>query len=202
MVLDEVFAQQEYELPKHVEAALRGAERPLHVVDLGANIGLFGAYILQRFPDARIQAVEADPANAEVHAETITANPSADWTLIRGAAGATAGRARFATGEFATSHLAEPDEPALTVERLDVLPLLVDGDFLKIDIEGGEWEILADPRWRKTRALAVVVEHHEQFCPLNDPASAAEAALREAGYEVLVGRNKPAFGAGIIWGYR
>jgi FkbM family methyltransferase len=202
MVLDEVFAQQEYELPREVEGALQAAKRPLRVVDLGANIGLFGAYILQRFPDAVLRGVEADPANADVHADTVAANPGADWTLIQGAAGTSSGRARFAAGSFATSRLAEPGEPALAIERLDVLPLLADGDFLKIDIEGSEWAILADPRWRQTRARAVVLEYHERLCPSPDPASLATEALREAGFKVLPGRDKPVFGAGILWGWR
>jgi len=202
MVLDEVFAQFEYEPPAEAQAALRAAERPLRVVDLGANIGLFGAFVLQRFPDASILAVEADPANADLHADAIAANPGADWTLLRAAAGATAGRARFAAGGFATSRLAEPDEPAIFVETVDALPLLAAGDLLKIDIEGGEWAILADPRWHEIRAATVVLEYHRQLCPALDPAATAEAALREAGYEVLLGRYKSAFGAGIAWGYR
>jgi FkbM family methyltransferase len=202
MVLDEVFAQREYEFPEEVEAALRAAERPLRVIDLGANIGLFGAYVLQRFPDASVIAVEADPANAELHAATVTANPGADWTLVRGAAAAAGGRAKFVGGGFATSRLAEPGEAAVEVETVDVLPLLAGGDLLKIDIEGGEWAILADPRWRQTDALAVVLEYHERFCPAPDPLASAEEALREAGFEILPGRDKPAFGAGILWGRR
>jgi FkbM family methyltransferase len=202
MVLDEVFAQSEYEPPAEAEAALRAVERPLRVIDLGANIGLFGAFILQRFPDASILAVEADPANADLHADTIAANPGADWTLLRAAAGATDGRARFAAGGFATSRLAEPDEPAISVETVDALPLLAAGDFLKIDIEGGEWAILADPRWNQIRAPAVVLEYHRPLCPEVDPATTAEAALREAGYKVLPGRYKSAYGAGVVWGYR
>jgi FkbM family methyltransferase len=202
MVLDEVFSQAEYELPGEVEAALRAAGRPLRVVDLGANIGLFGAFVLKRFPDASILAVEADPANADVHAATIAANTGTDWTLLRGAADVTGGRARFATGAFATSRLAEPGEQATEIETVDVLPVLVEADFVKIDIEGGEWAILSDPRWHQTRALAVVVEYHQRLCPAPDPASAAVAALGEAGYQVMPGRCKPAFGAGIVWGWR
>jgi hypothetical protein len=33
----------------------------------------------------------------------------------------------------------------ITVPMIDVLPILAEADFLKMDIEGGEWEILSDP---------------------------------------------------------
>ncbi|MDQ4019688.1 MAG: hypothetical protein M3188_07645, partial [Actinomycetota bacterium] len=46
LVLDSVFSQGEYELAAPVEATLAARRMPLRVVDLGANIGLFGAYIL------------------------------------------------------------------------------------------------------------------------------------------------------------
>ena len=74
LVLDEIFSQLEYEPPRRGQAGcsrLSGAPR---VVDLGANIGLFGAWVLGRYPDATIVAVEADPANAAVHRRTIEAN--------------------------------------------------------------------------------------------------------------------------------
>jgi FkbM family methyltransferase len=202
MVLDEVFAQGEYEFPAEVEAVLQTVERPLRVVDLGANIGLFGAYVLRRFPDASILAVEADPENSHVHAAAVAANSGVDWTLLRAAASVTDGHAQFVAGGFATSHLADPGEPAVDVETVDVLPLLVEADLLKIDIEGGEWTILADPRFCETSALAVVVEYHQQHCPARDPASSAERALREAGFQVVPGRYKRAFGAGVLWGWR
>src|SRR5204863_1001831 len=44
MVLDEVFSQREYAPPDPVASALN-ALRPLRVADLGANIGVFGAWV-------------------------------------------------------------------------------------------------------------------------------------------------------------
>jgi FkbM family methyltransferase len=202
MVLDEVFAQDEYGFPPAVAAALRLAQGPLRVVDLGANIGLFGAYILRRHPDARILAVEADPENAEVHAAVMAANPAADWSLLQGVAGVRDGHARFKPGDFATSRLAAPGERAAVATVFDVFPHLGVADLLKIDIEGGEWEILADPRFREVAARAVVLEYHAHLCPSSDARGAATTALREGGYEVIPGPEKPAFGAGLVWGRR
>jgi FkbM family methyltransferase len=201
MVLDEIFSQREYEPPAPVEAALAALPAAPRVVDLGANIGLFGAWVLGRFPEAIIDAVEPDPENAAVHRLTIAANGlDRRWRLIEAFAATAPGVRRFSLGEHATSHEAGPDEQSVEVGAVDVLPKLAEADFVKIDVEGAEWELLADPRFAELRAKVVVLEYHERSCPSSDPAEAAERALRDAGLEVARAGQKPQFGAGILWG--
>jgi FkbM family methyltransferase len=198
LVLDEIFSQLEYEPPPEVRSSLTGLHAPT-VVDLGANIGLFGAWVLERYPDARIISVEADPANAAVHRRTIEANGVDDrWTLVEGFASTQAGVVRFVGGEHATSR-AGSGEGSIDVPTVDVFPELAGADVVKIDIEGAEWELLADPRFAALQPSVLVLEYHEDGCPGTDPARAAEAALREAGLEVVPGGRKPQFGAGILW---
>lgn len=202
MVLDEIFSQREYDFPRPAEEILAGAPGPLVVADLGANIGLFGAWLLGRFPTARIVAFEADPGNAAVHRSTIAANPgTADWRLIEAFAAPAPGRVTFAAGSHATSHESE-GEGAIEVGAVDVFEHLDGVDLLKIDVEGSEWPLLADPRFAQTGAGVVVLEYHADGCPQADPAAAAEAALVDAGYEIVPGTSKPAYGAGILWGFR
>jgi FkbM family methyltransferase len=194
MVLDEIFGQHEYEPPPGV--AVRNVER---AVDLGANIGLFGAWLLGRFPDARIVGYEADPGNAAVHRLAIEANNLADrWRLVESFAGVSPGSTRFVAGLHAISH--EGDGIDVPVD--DVLPELAGADLVKIDIEGAEWPILADARFRDLEALIVVLEYHADGSPAPDPAAAAERLLADAGYRVHHSGRKPAFGAGIVWGVR
>jgi FkbM family methyltransferase len=194
LVLDEIFSQREYDLPEPVLATLGTAPR---VVDVGANIGLFGAFVLTRFPSASIVAIEADPANAAVHERAIAANPGRDWRLVRGFAAASTREVHFAAGGFATSHAA--GEASTVVEAIDVFPLLAGADLVKIDIEGAEWELLADPRFAGLSARALVLEYHAGGA---DPAADAEAALRRAGFEVRRHARKPRFGAGVLWAWR
>jgi FkbM family methyltransferase len=203
LVLDEIFFQREYELPPGVAQALEAAPQPLTVLDLGANIGLFGAFVLTRFPEAHVIAVEADPANAAIHARTIAANGKRRrWTLIHAAAATTPGTVRFSSGGFALSHAARAFEGGIEVAAEDVLPRILDADFVKIDIEGAEWSLLADARFARTGARAIVLEYHGQGCPGPDPEAEAESALVAAGFEVERGATKPQFGAGIVWGWR
>jgi FkbM family methyltransferase len=203
MVLDEIFSQREYEPPSPVEGAFASLRPSARVVDLGANIGLFGAWALGRFPEASILAVEADPANTAIHRRTIDANGlGSRWELLEGFASTTPGQVRFSTGEHAVSHAAAPGEPGIEVQSIDVLPALADADLVKIDIEGAEWDLLADPRFLHLRPTVVVLEYHERGCPQSNPMEAAERSLRSAGLEVVHAGRKPEFGAGIVWGSR
>ena len=198
LVLDEIFSQREYEPPDAIRPALDALSAPV-VVDLGANIGLFGAWVLGRFPDARIVAVEADPANAAVHRQAIEANPPGGrWSLVEGFAGRQAGVVRFAAGEHATSHAAEAG--TIDVAAVDVFPDLASADLVKIDVEGAEWDLLADPRFAALKPKVVVLEYHEDGSPGPDPKAAAVRALRTAGLEVVEAGAKPQFGAGVLWG--
>jgi FkbM family methyltransferase len=202
LVLDEVFSQREYEFPPAVAEVLGKAASRLRIVDLGANIGLFGAFVLTRYPDASIVAVEPDPANAAIHALAIEANATSHWTLVQAAAAAAPGTMRFSSGDFTRSHAEQAGEDAIEVAAEDVLPWIRDADLVKIDIEGGEWALLRDPRFAETEARAVVLEYHPENCPGSDPQVEAERALRGAGFEVVPGPTKLEFGTGVLWGWR
>jgi FkbM family methyltransferase len=197
LVLDEVFSQREYRLPEKVVARL-DRMRPLKVADIGANIGLFGAWLLARFPDAEILALEPDPSNADVHRRTIEANGAAAWRLVEGAATTKDGTIRFSVGEFARSHVADSQEPGIEVQALDIFPLVEDVGLLKIDIEGAEWPILQDPRFAQLDPEVVVLEYHPEGSPSSEPAQAAEALLVEAGFDIVAHHPKDSR-TGVFW---
>jgi FkbM family methyltransferase len=201
MVLDEIFSQREYEFPQRVEGALSNA-RGVEVADVGANIGLFGAWIFGRFPEARVVGFEADPGNASIHRSTIAANAYADrWQLVEAFAAPQEGSVSFAAGSHATSH-ESAGETAIKVKAVDLFDHVENVDLLKIDIEGSEWPLLSDPRFAKTMTAVLVLEYHAAGCPEVDAAGAAERILVDAGYDVEHGSRKPAYGAGLIWGVR
>ena len=201
VTLGEVFHERYYLPVREVEHALARVAR---IVDLGANIGLFGVFAATCWPEAEILAFEPDPANAAVHERTIAINALEQrWKLIRAAAGARDGRAAFVAGGVALSHLADAggEEPAIEVSVQDVLPRLAHTDLLKMDIEGGEWAILGDPRFRAAPPRALVLEYHPHLCPEPDPRVAAESALEAAGLCVhpLWHRDD---GHGMLWAWR
>src|SRR4051794_21989368 len=157
LTFDEVFYQRIYDAPAEVDTALDALGRPLRILDIGANIGLFGIWALGRWPHAEIDAYEPEPRNAALHRATIAHNDrAASWRLHEAAAGNVAGTLRFAAGRYAMGGPAEPGDPrAIDVPVVDVLDAMAGADLIKIDAEGGEWAILGDPRFAATRARAV-----------------------------------------------
>jgi FkbM family methyltransferase len=202
VTLGEVFHQHDYQPPREIEQSLT---RVANIVDLGANIGLFGVFAATHWPEAEIVAFEPDPANANVHEQTIAINGLQErWRLVRAAAGACAGQARFIAGDIALSRLANADDnEALSIEVSveDVIPRMAQADLVKMDIEGGEWAILDDPRFHESPPRALVLEYHPQFCNERNPREAAESALIGAGLRVQSIWHR-ADGHGMLWAWQ
>ena len=195
--LGEVFYERQYEPPAAVAAVLDSLRRPLRIADLGANIGMFDVFAMQRFPGAQLTAVEPDPANASLLRQTMDAN-GWSWKVVEAAAAAEDGQIPFAAGRFTTSRI-EPGGGL--VRSIDAFSLLDHADLAKIDIEGGEWAILADPRIEAVPASAMVLEYHPYLCPEDDALAYASARLASAGYDVLPSIQFDS-AHGMLWAWR
>jgi FkbM family methyltransferase len=201
--LAEVFHQHDYLPDQHVAAAIG---TPKTILDLGANIGLFGAYAAVRWPDAEIVAYEADPDNAAVHEHTIEANGLSErWRLVPAAAGVREGSVRLAAGRamgsFVVAEGEDPGVPMIDVPIRDVMAEVCSADLVKIDIEGSEWAILLDSRFTSSPPRALVLEYHPHLCPTSDPRSTAEGALAQAGMEFATIWHRDD-GYGMMWAWR
>lgn len=202
-IVDEIFAKRFYEPPEAVERLLEEAGPEVEFLDLGANIGLFGVYVLDRFPDARIVAFEPDRDNEALLRRCIEANGAEDrWEPVAACAGAADGTVEFMDGDFCGSRIAAPEEreAASEVPVEDVLPRLERTDFLKMDIEGGEWPILCDPRFPDAEVDVVCLEYHPHLCPGDSPREAVEGLLGDAGYVTELLFDRP--DAGMLWAWR
>jgi FkbM family methyltransferase len=159
-VLHEIFGKRAYAFPPQVAGVLGRADGGPRVVDVGGYLGLFGLYALSCFPTARITSFEPDPENAALLERTVRANGlGSRWEVVRAAASTSPGRVGFVAGLGERSHLAAAGNPdAMTVNAIDLFDRLDGVDLLKIDIEGGEWAILADTRFLAITAAAVVLE--------------------------------------------
>jgi FkbM family methyltransferase len=199
---DEIFVQRIYDVPEPVEQAL-ALGRPPRLVDLGANVGLFAAWASAHWPGAAITCVEPDRFNLVILERAAAAN-GGTWTLVAAAAGAAEGELRFLEGRFATSRAAAVEEAALatTVPMRDVLPLMAAADFAKVDIEGSEWPILADPRLGGLATRAIALEYHPQGCPTRDARTEAHRLLGAAGYAVRDVETQAPPGYGSVWAWR
>ena len=86
---------------------------------------------------------------------------------------------------------------------MDLFDALRGADVLKLDIEGGEWALLGDPRWATVDVRAVVMEWHWRNAPAAGGRRAAHDALRRAGLRVVeTEASGPREDVGLIWGVR
>jgi FkbM family methyltransferase len=200
--LEEIFRLGHYSPPPEAQAALQ-ARRPLRVVDLGANIGAFGALIIGLRPDARVVALEPDPANAAVHRMSVEAyRGPGSWELVEACAATQDGEVAFAGGRFATSRVASDSESTLRVPARDAYRWLAEADLVKMDIEGGEWEILRDKRLGSIGAACLAVEYHPELCPGEEPGAEAARSLMEAGFSCREVEFPLPERHGMIWAWK
>ncbi len=201
--LAEVFYRHDYNPDQDVAEALG---TPRTILDLGANVGFFGAFAVSFWPQATIVGYEADPANTAVHERTIALNGlEYRWRVVCAAAGSHTGEVELAAGRAMGSFVVEPGtDPGVATIRvpiLDVLAEVCSADLVKVNIEGGEWEILLDPRFASNPPRAMVLEYHPHLCPNSAPRITAERALAQAGLQTASIWHRDD-GYGMLWAWR
>lgn len=198
--LFELFERGEYEPPAELAGRLTAAT--VHsILDVGANVGMFSAWATGRWPEARITAFE--PSHESIPVFLTWAATGTRATLIEAAAGPAEGGIRFREGLGSGSRQATDTETrsSVVVPVVDVFPHLSRCDLVKIDIEGGEWAILADPRLADLHDLTLVLEYHRSRAPSLPAEEAARSLLEGAGF--MVGFPTPNhWGHGTLWAWK
>jgi FkbM family methyltransferase len=199
--LDQAFYQHAHEPAPGALAALSAMERPVRALDLGANVGLWGLWLHGRMPVERVLGLEPDPENVHRHRRQIELNGlGSSWEVVEAAAVTKDGPVSFTVGQATNGHVTAGADPGTaTVAGLDTFALLEQIDLLKIDIEGGEWPILADPRFALVDVPVVMLEYHADGTSSPNPGSDAQSALERAGY-ATESMPETTEGFGVIWG--
>lgn len=191
---DEVFVQRNYDPPSPALDILRTLPDGFLAADLGANIGLFGVRLLGARPDARLLAFEPDRANAEVLRATVIANtPPEQWRVIDACAGTRDEAVSFRSGQFLHSRVVEGPP---NTDAVDVFPLIQEAGLVKIDIEGSEGDLLADPRFLDLEARLIAIEYHPPH-----PRRWVEQRFHDAGFTVQPFHERGP-GVGEFWAWR
>jgi FkbM family methyltransferase len=218
--LDQAFYQCAHEPPPGALARLEALGRPLRALDLGAHVGTWGLWLHGRFPVQRLLALEPDPGNVAHHRRQIELNRlEGSWEVLEAAAVTADGPVCFTVGQGTNGRVtavgdaaavaagegtlegATAGDGAVTVAGRDAFTLLEGLDLLKVDIEGGEWALLADPRAGALRVPVVMLEYHATDAPSPTPQADARAALERAGYVTAASpETQPGFG--VVWGWR
>jgi FkbM family methyltransferase len=151
----EIFVLRFYDMP--------GAEAGL-VVDLGMNVGFSVLHWLGSFPKCRVIAFEPHPMHFKQARHNIGLNGWLDRVEFHQAAAGARSRSMQLSDQGSSSMLGEHGVGSITVDVIDVFPLLSGRriDILKIDIEGGEYEIMEDPRFDDLDIRELVMEWHSR----------------------------------------
>jgi FkbM family methyltransferase len=173
----QIFVKEDYSAIK--------PRRPVRlIVDCGANVGYSAAYLLTRFPDAEVIALEPDPANYELLVE----NMRPYGTRIRTINAAVWSRptavrirpSRYRDGLEWTRQVEEGG----AIQALDIDSVTSDPiSILKVDIEGAEAVVFGDsPEWL-SRVDLIAIEIHDDT-HFGDARAAFMRAMRAHGFEV------------------
>jgi FkbM family methyltransferase len=128
----------------------RRLSKPACIVDLGANVGYTVAHFGHLYPEARILAVEMDLGNVELCLQN-TARLGPRVAIVQAAIWSSDGFVRYGGNEvngLSVSREAEIDNPLAGRAPSRTLRSVFDAyrvekvDFLKMDIEGAEAEVL------------------------------------------------------------
>jgi FkbM family methyltransferase len=191
----EVFLDEVYSSPKPPVSS------PLNIVDLGSNIGCSCLYWLRKFPEARVTAFEPHPIHVGMLRTNLALNRLSEKVMVHAAAAGTRSSRAFLTDQGLSSRITEQGEPtSYPIAILDFYSLAGSTpiDVLKIDIEGSEYELLADPRFLLLPVVRLVMEWHPtDRYPGHSGAEWCRQRLHAAGYSVEERR-----GFNVMWGFR
>jgi FkbM family methyltransferase len=145
---------------------------PRAIIDLGAHIGMSVLFFSERYPSARILAVEPNPANFAKLERNVAGIPNV--ALMPVAVGGEPGTGWLDVGQesWRSMLVGDPDEAEAVRVPVRTLDQLVERfgcepaeTLLKVDVEGAEWEVLSratDPR----SFLAVLGDLHRDLLPV------------------------------------
>ena len=166
---------------KHVfvrkEYRFEGEVAPMTIVDAGANTGLASIYFANRYPGARIIAIEPEQANFELLVKNVELYPNvipvqaALWKnndqieLVDPGLGDWGYMTRNRDDDRELSQEVRHSVQAMTIDRVMEQFELESIDLLKLNIEGAEREVFEYSEAWIDRVNAMVVKLHDRMKP-------------------------------------
>ena len=193
----EVFVGNAYKSPRRLDPD--SVER---IVDLGANVGYTCVYWLANFPNAEVIAFEPHPIHVNFIQTHLAINRSGGRVQLYQAAASTQAGDTFLTDDGCRSTTVSGGASSIRVPQVDFFACIGAQpiDVLKIDIEGGEYEILRDLRFDRLNVKTLALEWHQHPAyPRGGEWCASR--LRQLGYEVSPSSDIKAE-QGTLWAFR
>lgn len=152
--IQEIFVDEVYKLPK--------TDKSIKIIDCGANIGLSVLYFKMQNQHARITAIEADPLIFNLLKDNIHAYDYDGIELINAAVWKEDTTVSFSSEGSVGGKMDNQDTGnTVQVPAVRLRSFLHEKvDFLKIDIEGAEYEVLKDCRDLLKNVDNLFIEFH------------------------------------------
>ncbi|HUC80407.1 MAG TPA: FkbM family methyltransferase [Flavisolibacter sp.] len=157
------------------------------IIDCGSNIGLSVLYFKKIYPDSRIIGFEPDEGNYALLKKNLEVNHLAGVDIKRSAVWIDNNNISFTKAETEASHISSDSTGALVkAERLnDLLESLNEVDFLKMDIEGAEWQVVHDCASNLRKVKTFFLEYHGKVNE-TDKLTSLLQIVRESGFNVYI----------------
>jgi FkbM family methyltransferase len=158
-----------------------------YIIDCGANVGVSVMWWKTRFPNARVLAFEADPEIFKVLEKNCGGLPGVK--LVNAAVWDREGEATFLAKSSEGGHLADfakagEGAPVRKVKCARLRDHLTEKcEFLKVDIEGAEAEVVRDCADSLGKTSRIFVEHHS-FVGREQHLGETISILERAGFRV------------------
>src|SRR3954462_13816289 len=168
------------------------------ILDCGSHIGLSVAWFKRRFPLAHIIAFEPDPGNFQLLQANVAGNGFHGVELLNLAVSSRRGTARFfgdfeAAAPMASAHSLRQEwgtqrsEQWILVNTVPLADYITEPiDYLKLDIEGMETEVMQSIKQRLHLIRAVGLEFHGTGRQAFADEENLIRLLRESGFQVSI----------------
>lgn len=200
--LMEVFRDHDYLLPR--------LKKPTTIIDIGANIGAFSIYAALQLPKSKIYCIEPSKTTFKTLLDNIEGNNlqkqitpihSAVWssstTLKLYSSGPSGLRSAFKT----RSETKFEKVPTITLAQIFRHHKINHCDFLKIDCEGAEYEILSTCSLKLlSKVDRIALEFHEFTQGQNHQQLIV--ILKNAGFKIRGAYHEIENNIGYLYGYR
>jgi FkbM family methyltransferase len=158
------------------------------IVDAGANIGAASIWFSEAYPEARIVAVEPDPANARI-CRMNTEHRKVE--VVEAALGSRSGSVSLVAAEesWGIQTVRGGDVPVVTIQGL--LDRFENAELLiaKIDIEGFESDLFGEETDWIDQATAIILEPHDWMLPGQGTSQTFRKAIGPEFEMLLSGEN-------------
>ncbi|NDV69040.1 FkbM family methyltransferase [Dysgonomonas sp. 25] len=176
--LNEIFLDETYRFHSKKETPL--------ILDCGANVGLSAIYFKRLYPKAQVIAFEADQDIAKTLSSNLHSFGFDDVEIVSKAVWTANTTLEFMSDGAVGGQIVEGREGSTKIEAIRLRDYLEkEVDFLKIDIEGVEYDILKDCADKLINVKNLFIEYHS-FLNNEQKLDEILLVLKKAGFKYYI----------------